>query len=57
MAQKIRDNTALIPLVLFLALAGVVAYSIIKGNKKVVIMKEDVLYVHPVPNTETSKLQ
>jgi hypothetical protein len=32
MATK-GDHTALIPLVLFLAFAALVAYSIIKGNK------------------------
>jgi flagellar basal body-associated protein FliL len=35
MAKGKGDYTILIPVVLFLALAGVVAYSIIKGNKGV----------------------
>ncbi len=36
MAQ-IKDKTALIPFVLFAIFAGLIAYSIIKGTKKVVI--------------------
>ena len=34
---KIKDNTALVPVVLFIILAAIVTYSIIKGNKKTVI--------------------
>jgi hypothetical protein len=33
MTKKGGDNTALIPIVLFLAFAALVAYGIIKGNK------------------------
>jgi hypothetical protein len=37
MATKIRDKTILVPVVLFVILAAIVTYSMIKGNKKVVI--------------------
>jgi hypothetical protein len=56
MAHKIRDHSLVIPIVLFIALAGVVTYSIMKGNREVVLMKEDVMYVHPVSEVDTSKL-
>jgi hypothetical protein len=51
MAQRttIPDRTAMIPFVLFGILAAVVTYCIIKGNRKVVKMKEDVLYIKPTP--------
>jgi hypothetical protein len=51
MTQKtiIPDRTAIVPFVLFGILAAVVTYCIIKGNRKVVKMKEDVLYIKPAP--------
>jgi hypothetical protein len=55
MAHKIRDHSLVIPIVLFVALAAVVTYSIVKGNRKVVLMKEDVMYVHPVSEVDTHK--
>ncbi len=34
MAHEVKDRTALIPFVIFVILAGVVTYSIVKGTRK-----------------------
>jgi hypothetical protein len=49
MAAHIKDRTALVPIVLFVILAGVVASVMIKNSRRnrVVRMEEEVIYVRP----------
>jgi flagellar basal body-associated protein FliL len=57
MAKAKGDYTILIPVVLFVALAGVVAYSIIKGNKGVAAASPAASTPNvQVGNIDTSKL-